>query len=192
MAALPIWEKNMEISRKSELREYMKSQRSKLSPEREEQMNFDIFKKLVMSEEFLKAESVYCYADCRHEAGTGIILDYLWSHGIKTALPRVAEKQIEFYYVKSYDELCRGCMGIMEPKTGLLKAEDKNAFVIVPGLAFDRAGGRLGYGGGYYDRFFELETEHYKVGIGFDFQLVQEVPREHFDALLNEVLIADT
>lgn len=161
-----------------------------LLPEREAWMNRNLFERLLKVDEFNKAGSVYCYMDCRHEAGTGLILDYLWEKRIPVALPKVVGSCLEFYYVTSGEDLERGCMQILEPKAGLVKAEDRKAFVIVPGLAFDRAGYRLGYGRGYYDRFFESENGHYKLGIGFDFQLVSEVPIENWDIPLDQILIA--
>lgn len=184
-----IWAKNMEISRKSELRQEILKLRKELDPQLRFQMDQEIFKILVSKRAFCQAQSVYCYADIGNEAGTGQILQYLWDRKIKVALPKVQGKEMKFYQVTQRGQLEKGCMGIMEPMDGLAEVSDPDGLVIVPGLAFDREGYRMGYGGGYYDRFFSREPDHVKIGIGYGFQLVERVPRDPWDVRLDDVVI---
>lgn len=181
----------MEISKKSkaEIRSFIREKRKNISPEEEARQNDIIFKRLSENRVLSDASCVYCYMDFRHEAGTGRIMEFLREKGIKTAVPRVEGDRILFYYVHSPEDLIKGCMGIMEPGPGCEPARELHAPVIVPGVAFDREMNRLGYGGGYYDRFFELEPDHYKIGIGFDFQMVSALPTESFDRKMNEIII---
>ncbi|MBT9779610.1 5-formyltetrahydrofolate cyclo-ligase [Clostridium sp. MCC353] len=180
----------MEISKRSkaEIRSFIREKRKGISPEEEKLQNDGIFKKLSVKEELLTASCVYCYMDMNHEAGTGRIMEFLQERGIKTAVPRVEGDQIHFYFVRSPEELEKGCMGIMEPGPDCEPAADIHAPVIVPGVAFDRENNRLGYGGGYYDRFFEREPDHYKIGICFDFQMFDIIPAEAFDRKMDEVV----
>ncbi|MBS6643666.1 MAG: 5-formyltetrahydrofolate cyclo-ligase [Clostridiaceae bacterium] len=180
----------MEISKRSkaEIRSYIREKRKNISPEEEKLQNEIIFKKLSVKEELLTASCVYCYMDMKHEAGTGRIMEFLRGLGIRTAVPRVEVEQIKFYFVHSSTDLVKGCMGILEPGPGCELAGTLYAPVIVPGVAFDRENNRLGYGGGYYDRFFELEPDHHKIGICFDFQMMDTLPAEPFDRKMDEVV----
>ena len=71
-------------------------------------------------------------------------------------------------------------MGLMEPETGCV--------CLVPGLAFDRAGYRLGYGGGYYDRYLEKHPENVKVALGYDFQMVESIETDRYDVPLDIIV----
>lgn len=180
----------MEILKKSEIRNQIRKQRLALTEEIKSRLDEVIWQRMQAHSGFLAAGNVYCYVDCRNEAGTGKILSYLWSHNIPAAVPKVFGKELRFYYVNSYDDLEPGNMGILEPKTGCESAEAHctDSFVIVPGVAFDKSGNRLGYGGGYYDRFFTKEPEHYRLGIAYDFQIFNQLPVEHGDKTADEVL----
>lgn len=135
------------------------------------------------------APSVFCYADLPSELGTDALLKELWARGTETALPRVEGQQIYFYRVRSFSDLKPGAMGIREPGPDCPIVCRPDAPVITPGLAFDRCGGRIGYGGGYYDRFFFREPGHPAFGLCFSFQVAEEpLPREGHDHLMNAVI----
>lgn len=110
--------------------------------------------------------------------------------GWTIGLPRVADGGLEFHRVLRWDALVAGALGNREPvvEPGSMLAE--GAVALVPGLAFDADGGRLGRGGGYYDRFlagFRGRT----VGVCFACQIVDAVPREPHDVLVDAVLTED-
>ena len=138
---------------------------------------------------------VYLYLDFGNEAGTREIFSELWKRGIRTAAPRVEEtkpgvKEMVFYLVREWGQLSPGYMGILEPdlSAGVLPADSPEALVAVPGVAFDRAGCRLGYGGGFYDRFFLKEPGHPKWGLAYGFQMAEKLPREPWDQKMDAVL----
>lgn len=140
-------------------------------------------------------EPVYLYLDFGNEAGTREIFSELWTRGIQTAAPRVEEtkpgvKEMVFYLVREWGQLSPGYMGIPEPdlSAGVLLADSPEALVAVPGVAFDRAGCRLGYGGGFYDRFFLKEPGHPRWGLAYGFQMVEKLPREPWDQKMDAVL----
>lgn len=176
---------------KQELRKRILNLRAKISPEQEEAMNRAIYKKVISIPCFQSADTVYCYMDCRHEAGTRAIINYFWSRDIKVVVPLVKGKDMDFYYISSMEDLETGTYGILEPKPCCLKAERTAAPVIVPGVAFTRDGRRLGYGGGYYDRFFAREPEHRKIGIAFEFQMVEEIGTDPYDIGVDYVVTPD-
>lgn len=131
---------------------------------------------------------VYLYMDIRNEAGTMPIMSELWKRHVRTAVPRVEGRELQFYVIEGPDQLTSGHMGIREPVDGLKRAEERGALVVVPGVAFDHHGYRLGYGGGYYDRFFSREPEHPKWALAYDFQMVERVPYESWDERMDVIL----
>lgn len=173
---------------KEELRALIRQRKLLLEPEEESLQNESIFCQLSEKQVILNAHSVYCYMDQKHEAGTRRMIEFLWKKGIRPALPRVEGREIFFYYIGSYEDLEAGCMGILEPKQGCEPALDTSAPMIVPGVAFDFQKNRMGYGGGFYDRFFEREPEHYRIGIAFDFQVFPSIPAEAHDKKMDEVV----
>lgn len=93
-------------------------------------------------------------------------------------------KELKLSHVKDFRELEVGYYDILTPKKEFIRLVDPNSvdLIIVPGVAFDREGYRIGYGGGYYDRFLsKISKEVPKISIAFDLQLVDKVPREDFD-----------
>ena len=107
-----------------------------------------------------------------------------WPQGKNVALPRVAGEGLSLHLVESSDELRCGAFGILEPVEDAVPAGDSFDLILVPGLAFDERGRRLGRGKGYYDRFLATATG-LRVGVCHDFQIVDSVPREAHDLAMD-------
>ena len=135
-----------------------------------------------------RVPAVYAYVSLPDEVGTKPILELLWRQQIPVSVPKVSGQEMDFYQIRSFSDLEKGCMGILEPVKGLPKSRETGALVLVPGLAFDHAGFRLGYGGGYYDRFLKAETRHQTIGLAYEIQLVEAVPHEEWDQPLDRIL----
>lgn len=95
-----------------------------------------------------------------------------------------------FYEITSMDDLEPGYFGILEPKEGLAKATGEDGLMIMPGVAFDPFRHRVGYGGGFYDRYLSVHTKHSTAALAFEFQMLEEVPVEPTD-LLPDVVITE-
>lgn len=204
MEALPILVKSMERSseEKTLLRNRIKGLRKEVSPEKKQlwdrQLKERFFRQLSCfleeaGRDSLKGGSadsiwIYLYLDIRNEAGTRPILEELWKRGIRTAVPRVEGRDMIFYEIAGMEDVSPGCMGILEPVSGLKQAQAVRSLVVVPGVAFDSFGGRMGYGGGFYDRFFQREPDHPKWGLAYEFQMVEAVPREPWDMKIDLVI----
>ena len=188
MVLLRIWVKNMETLGKNEIRSWVKEQRKNLDASKETKWDESILEKLLHLEEIRKAFCIYCYASMHHETGTWKIIDLLYKQGKLIAVPKVNGKEIDFYAITGKSDLEEGAMGIMEPKKTCLKVHDFEAPVIVPGVAFDKNKNRLGYGGGYYDRFFEKEPNHLKIAIAYEFQIIDHIPTGPYDKAVDKII----
>lgn len=110
-----------------------------------------------------------------------------WPEGKRVAMPRVAGDELSVHWVACREELVPAKFGILEPRADAPSAGRAFDLILVPGMAFDRAGGRLGRGKGYYDRFL-ASASGFVAGVCFDDQLVSEVPREPHDARMDAVV----
>lgn len=128
--------------------------------------------------------SFFVYYSYGSEADTHALIDRLLHAGKEVYLPRVEGKDIvPVRYFGGADELKKSAMGIYEP-TGEAYFGETDA-AVVPLLAVNRKGFRLGYGGGYYDRYFEKNTEILKIGIGYFFQITDDFYEEKGDVPIN-------
>jgi 5-formyltetrahydrofolate cyclo-ligase len=110
--------------------------------------------------------------------------------GKRVAVPKVYGDTMRFIYLDDLSQVEKSEMGIPEPILDTPVAEDKTALVLMPGLAFTKQGDRMGYGGGFYDRFLTDEPEHPTLALCYDFQIVESLPTEEFDIPVDTVLWA--
>ena len=194
MAVSPTWGKSMETSRKyskAGIRRDIKAARALLAGGKEQFWNEQLFSCISRMPEIINASLVYCYISYNHEADTRQLLGFLWEHGIRTAVPKVlGAGQMAFYEIFSMADLEPGLMGIPEPGAGSQPVRGQQAAVITPGLAFDRNGYRVGYGGGYYDRFFASEPQHLRIGIAYEFQVYDSLPSDDYDEQLDYLIVS--
>lgn len=134
---------------------------------------------------------VALYAQKGSEVETGLVDVWLRAAGYRVVYPRVieGERPLAFHEVQR-DELVTSRFALLEPRAEMFRVgvEEIAAFC-VPGLAFDRGGGRVGWGRGHYDATFALaRMDAVRVGLAFEYQLVDRVPREEHDALVHFVV----
>ena len=142
-----------------------------------------ISEKVIAHMEYQNAELVLCYIDAKNEVNTRYIINYAWENGKKVAVPRVCGDLMKFYLISSYDDLESGYFDIMEPKKQCVEVTEipEKSVVIMPGVAFDKKGNRIGYGKGYYDKYFAKYPNVYKIAIAFSVQIVPEIPTDELD-----------
>ena len=117
------------------------------------------------------------------------LIDRLVAEGKTVLLPRVVDdRTMELRRYTSSADLAEGAFHIMEPTGPLFVDDDQIDVALVPGVAFDAAGHRLGRGRGYYDRFLARCSGVRKIGVCFPFQRVAEVPSEPYDVVMDEVV----
>ena len=140
---------------------------------------------------FKQAETIHIFISKTDEPDTSPIIESAWESGKTVAVPCVVPESFELFHsqLKSFEDLSSGALGVLEPSPEGRIAMNPESFdlVIIPGVAFDRQGGRLGYGKGYYDRFLE-QTAAFRLALAFNFQVLEKVPTEKHDVPMNGVL----
>ena len=138
------------------------------------------------------AATILCFASFRSEIDTTPLIDWCLARGTAVALPRIiGPRHMEaFVTTDPTTDLVPGRYDIPEPREGLAPVDPAVIdVVIVPGSAFDRTGGRMGYGGGFYDAFLaRMRPDARRIGIGFEAQLVECVPRAAHDLCVDLVV----
>ena len=139
--------------------------------------------------EFARAKVIVGYSAIRKELDPSELLRMAAEHGKRVGLPRVDGGVLSLHEYKPGDQLEESGWGILEPLSAApgIAAESVD-LVVVPALALDSAGHRIGYGRGFYDRLLPLMASAFRVGVAYDFQLVPEIPHEPHDVVMHCVV----
>ena len=140
--------------------------------------------------QYRDAKSIYGYLPFNQEVDTRDILTQALRDGKKVALPKTYGDVMRFIWVEDLMAVQKAPLGCPEPIADVPIADDPDALVLLPGLAFDSQGGRMGYGGGYYDRFL-AEEHHPTVALCYDFQILPRIPMDHHDLRADCVISTD-
>lgn len=178
---------------KAEIRKRMMNLRRQLPDEKVIEKSLKIMEHLFSLDVVINARLIMTYVDANGEVRTREIIKHALEAGKRIAVPVcVPEKgEIMVSEIFSLNELVPGHYGIMEPKKECIRPVDvsKIDVVLIPGLAFDLKGNRIGYGKGYYDRFLgSLESFTVKIALAYEFQVLEEVPFEHFDVAVDYII----
>lgn len=174
-------------NRKKELRRLIKERKKLFSPQQAALDSEIIFNKIEKFPQFQQADVVLAYWSLPDEVITHQFIKK-WAGQKKFVLPIVVGDTLEIRAFNGLESMVTSqSFGILEPKTEELADPKAVDFAIIPGVAFDRKGNRLGRGKGYYDRFLK-ETNAFKVAVGYDFQILDEVPVSSFDVPVDMVI----
>lgn len=174
---------------KGAVRYRLLSERMKLPFEEVERLSGRITKNLLNLKLFEDANTVALYYPVRNEVKTEGVFRDAKKSGKGIYFPRVGGSFLEFIKVCDLGELKPGKFGIPEPQKGCKKIEIQDIdLIIIPGVAFDLSGGRLGYGKGYYDRAISVVTRKKRIGLAYGFQLLGIVPAETGDERVGAVV----
>ena len=174
-------------------RQFRKETRSKLNNQTLEEAlakSRAIKEKLFRLSEFKLARLVMLYASMEDEVSTKDMIEEALEMGKRVVLPRSVGQEIVPKEIKKYADLEKASFGIYQPREELRNVNPKEIdLVIVPGVAFDEKNTRLGRGKGCYDRFLsKLPGDKVTVGLAFDFQIVQNLPKDSHDIPVSKVL----
>ena len=132
-------------------------------------------------------KTIFCYESYKNEVQTRSIMEYFFKKGKDVYIPVVTGAEMRLAKWAPDMTYTINRFGIKEPQSPVFYTGPIDA-AIVPGLAFTKDGVRLGYGGGYYDKWFAENPEVYKIGLCYRWQLVSTLPEEHFDIRMNTVI----
>ncbi len=175
---------------KAELRKQIRLQKRAMTPQQIQEKSRLLAEKFLATELYANAKVLYGYLPYNQEVRTEPILEQALRDGKLVAVPKVYGDTMRFIYLPDLSQVEKGYSGIPEPIADEPVAKDPNALVLMPGLAFDRKGRRIGYGGGFYDKFLEQEPNHPTVALCYDFQLLEQLPAEQYDVPVDLVLWA--
>lgn len=165
---------------KKDIRKKIFSERKKCTDSQIEAWSRLITEKVTALTAFEKADRILAYADYNREVMTGYLIEEAWKRGKEVAVPKVSGKDMVFYKLTDFSQLEPGYYGIPEPVSGET-VDWEEGLMIMPGVAFDRENHRVGYGGGFYDRFLEKHPGLCRLAVAFDFQILSQVPTEPTD-----------
>ena len=167
---------------KKEIRKYITDRKNAMTEDEKVSKSLRIQELLFESPEYAAAENVFVYVSYNQEVITDGIIQQSIRDGKSVFVPRINNDNImEFYRIISMeDDLKPGKFGIYEP-VGDCRDDSRKGLMVMPGLAFDRDFHRIGYGGGYYDRYLACENCMVKAAVAFEFQILEEVPHDEFD-----------
>ncbi|MGG7162931.1 5-formyltetrahydrofolate cyclo-ligase [Clostridium ihumii] len=177
---------------KKELRKKILALRDDLKSDEKEIMDDIIFSKLIKEKSFIDAKVVFLFVSYKSEVDTHRIIRYCFENDKVVCIPKVINKKdgMKALRITSFEDLKEGYKGILECDDDLEEISTCNIdLVIMPGAVFDVNYGRIGYGGGFYDKFLgNLEKDIFKIALCYDFQIVDEVPIENHDIKPNKII----
>ena len=173
---------------KQELRRAISRRKKEMTPQEIEACSARLAEKLFALEAYQKARAIYGYLSYNQEVRTEPILARALAEGKRVAVPKVFGDRMAFIWLEDLEAVAEGYCRIPEPIADGPEADDPTALVLMPGLAFDRQGGRMGYGGGFYDKYLHDHPGHPTVALCYGFQLLPHVDMEAHDVPVDTVL----
>ena len=174
---------------KKALRRQISAKKRALTEAQIETASQRLAEKLFAHPLYQNASAIYAYLSYNQEVRTLPILRQAIADGKRVAVPKVFGEKMRFLWLDDLDRVAEGYCGIPEPIDDGPVADDSGALVLMPGLAFDPMGHRLGYGGGFYDKFLAVEP-HPTIALCYDFQLLPCLEVQPHDIPVDAVLSA--
>ena len=190
------------MTAKQQIRKKYKTLRNEMSSEEVRKKSDQICENIISSELFQNAEKILAYAPLGNEVDIRPVIEEGWKQNKRIAFPKVFGDTMKYFEVSDFSELEEGTFHVMEPREDH-PVDWSDALVLVPGVAFDRKKNRMGYGKGYYDRFFERRSQsdcvHEQVakadyecplyrktgcielGVAYELQVAEKLPVEEND-----------
>lgn len=175
---------------KKELRRQIREQKRAMSEEQINAASERLGALFLNCRQYKEAKTIYGYLPYNQEVRTVPMLEQAMKDGKRVAVPKCYGDEMRFIYMDDLSKVEKGYANIPEPIADAPVANDPTALVLMPGLAFTEDGKRMGYGGGFYDKFLASEPHHPTVALCYDFQMVDNIPTEDYDIPVDCVLWA--
>lgn len=148
-----------------------------------------VAEKVINLPEYQAATTVFIFCSINKEIDTKWIVRDAFAKNKVVAFPKVDDNELIFHEVNTMDELSDGLFGVKEPSIfSPVRLYQPGDLIIVPGVAFDISLNRIGYGGGYYDKFFHKNPDAIKVAIAHDFQILDTLEMDDFDVKVDKLI----
>lgn len=175
---------------KAALRQAVREKKRAMSAEEIRSRSETLGQLLRNTDAYQRAGTVYGYLPFNQEVRLIPILEQAIRDGKRVAVPKIKDDAMYFVYMEDFTRIQPGRGGAPEPVDDGPEARERSALVLLPGLVFDEHGNRIGYGGGYYDRFLRQEPEHPTIALCYDFQVVPQLAPEPHDIPADQILRA--
>ena len=144
----------------------------------------------IASEAYRNAKTIYGYLPYNQEVRTVPMLEQALKDGKRVAVPKCYGDEMKFIFMDDLSKVELGYANIPEPIADGPVADDETALVLMPGMAFDPEGHRIGYGGGFYDKFLAAEPNHPTLALCYEFQMLPHLETEEHDIPVDYVIWA--
>ncbi len=181
------------LDTKKAQRDFVREQRKLFAGEQKQEADFNIFKNLLSLSEINGSKVFLTYISVGFETDTRSLIQYFFDNKNSVAVPKCgSEGKMDFYKINNFNDLVQTGFGILEPVPNIKNkiSDFSDCICITPGMCFDRNGFRIGYGGGFYDRFFALHNEVLKIGLCYEKFLADKIERDQFD-LPVDIVVTD-
>ena len=166
---------------KREFRKQVQEKLARMTYQTYRERSLNLARQLLQEPSIKNASTIAITLSNQPEVDTTFIIEQFWILNKKVVVPKCnpADRSMQFYKIDSFAETERAYKNILEPIPELTQLVEKEEIdvIVVPGVVFDRQGYRIGFGGGYYDRFL-VGYSGKRISLAFDEQLLNEVPRE--------------
>ena len=180
----------MNKEEKNQLRDWIRKHKRAMTIEEIEERSAKLVELFLASEAYKNAKTVYGYLPYNQEVRTTRAMEQVLKYCKGLAMPKIYGDRMDFIVVTDLSQVAKGYCGIPEPIHDEPLATDETALVLMPGMAFDAEGHRMGYGGGFYDKFLEREPNHPTLALCYEFQLLPHLDTEAHDIPVDAVLWA--
>ena len=176
---------------KSALRRTIREKKRAMTDQQIESASAELAERLFAHPAYQQAKALYGYLSYNQEVRTAAILERAQRDGKRVAVPKVYGDEMKFLWLDDLAAVAPGTYGIPEPVADGPVAGDPAALVLMPGLAFDREGHRMGYGGGFYDKYLAAHPGHPTLALCYGFQMLPHLETEAHDLPVDYVIWSD-
>ena len=186
------------MDEKKRLRTVFLKKRNELSYEEVKKKSELIYRKLIDSSYYTNCKEIYVYVSMKKEVDTIKIINKALKDGKTVAVPKVDNFKREMFFsmINSLDELEPGHFDVLEPKKDFIRPVEgnNNTIILVPGIVFDKNKNRIGYGGGYYDRYLQKYNDIVMktIGLAYSLQIIDNIPAQKYDITLDLIVTDET
>lgn len=186
----------MDLLSKRTLRKLILEKRDAVAMSTRKKWDEEVFKRIIHNEFYINSNIIFTFVSFGSEVNTHQIINLALNDNKIIYVPKIKskEKGIEIFRINSLSDLKTGYFGILEPSENCSAANSSNIdLILMPGVAFDRQGGRLGYGAGFYDGFLTKMSKNVaKVALAYQLQVVDTVPMESSDIRIDGIITNDS